>query len=238
MVEPQPAPNFSGPVSGRSLTPAPAVAVAPAAPVRVPPRTPIVRPAYGAVPAGIPREWVATAAPNAWKWIVIHHSATTVGGAVRFDKEHREVRHFDELGYHFVVGNGTDTPDGKVEVGPRWPKQKWGAHAQTPDEQFNKYGIGICLVGNFDQQQPTDAQLRSTARLVSFLMRTYGIPASHVIGHGDTKPTDCPGRNIHMASIRRMSLQLLADAGLTAPEDRPLRTAVANGELMFQVPAR
>ncbi len=180
------------------------------------------------------RDWVATAAPNPWKWIVIHHSATAVGGAVRFDKDHREVRHFDELGYHFVVGNGTDTPDGKVEVGPRWPKQKWGAHAQTPDEQFNRFGIGICLVGNFDQQHPTDAQLRSTARLVAYLMKTYGIPPSHVIGHGDTKPTDCPGRNMHVAVLRRMSVRLLADAGDAVPEEHAIRTAAADGELMFK----
>ena len=125
-----------------------------------------------------------------------------------------------------------------MEVGPRWPKQKWGAHAQTPDEQFNKFGIGICLVGNFDQQHPTDAQLRSTAKLVAYLMKTYGIPASHVIGHGDTKPTDCPGRNMHVAVVRRMSVQLLADAGDAVPEEHPIRTAAADGELMFKVPAR
>src|SRR5205085_5735399 len=121
---------------------------------------------------------------------------------------------WDELGYHFVIGNGTGSRDGQIEVGSRWPKQKWGAHAKTPDQQFNNYGIGICLVGNFDVDRPSPAQVRSLSRLVAFLMKTYNIPASHVIGHGETKPTDCPGRNMSVAQIRQMAITQLA-------EDRP-----------------
>ena len=44
--------------------------------------------------------------------IVIHHSATDRGGAKAFDEYHRKKNGWDELGYHFVIGNGTDTPDG------------------------------------------------------------------------------------------------------------------------------
>jgi len=35
-----------------------------------------------------------------------------------------------------------------------------------------------------------------------------------------------------------MSVQLLADAGDIVPAEHPVRTAAANGELMFKVPAR
>ncbi|MFQ5589758.1 MAG: peptidoglycan-binding protein, partial [Phycisphaerae bacterium] len=52
-----------------------------------------------------------------WTTIVIHHSATETGGASLFDRFHRK-RGWDGLGYHFVIGNGTDTPDGLIEVGP------------------------------------------------------------------------------------------------------------------------
>ena len=30
-----------------------------------------------------------------------------------------QAKGWDELGYHFVIGNGTDTRDGQVEVGSR-----------------------------------------------------------------------------------------------------------------------
>src|SRR5215218_8851342 len=131
-------------------------------------------------PAGIPKEWMPQVAANNWNWIVVHHSATAVGGAGRFDKMHRTVQHWDELGYHFVIGNGSDTRDGLIEVGSRWPKQKWGAHAKTPDNQFNERGIGICLVGNFDEARPSEAQMRSLAKLIAFLQKTYRIPTDRI----------------------------------------------------------
>jgi hypothetical protein len=119
---------------------------------------------------------------------------------------------WDELGYDFVIGNGTDTSDGLIEVGPRWTKQKIGAHAKTPDNRFNEFGIGICLVGNFEVERPTPAQVRSLTRLVAYLMRTYQISPDRVLGHGDTKPTECPGRYMNVAMIRRQAAQL-ADMG-------------------------
>lgn len=150
-----------------------------------------------------------TAPPRPWRWIIIHHSATSSGSAAVFDKLHR-AKGWDELGYHFVIGNGTDSGDGQIEVGSRWPKQKWGAHAKTPDNRYNDFGIGICLVGNFDIERPTPRQMQSLARLTAYLMSTYHIPASNVLGHRDTKPTDCPGRNMNVALVRRMAQQMLA----------------------------
>jgi hypothetical protein len=84
-----------------------------------------------------------------WQWIIIHHTATTFGNAAIVTRWHID-RGFDEMGYDFLIGNGTNSGDGQVEVGTRWPKQKWGAHTQSADNRFNLYGIGICLVGNFD----------------------------------------------------------------------------------------
>jgi hypothetical protein len=155
--------------------------------------------------------WVPPVAPRAWRWIIVHHSATTTGGAAAFDKMHR-AKGWDELGYDFVIGNGTDTPDGLIEVGPRWTKQKIGAHAKTPDNRYNEYGIGICLVGNFDVERPTPAQNRSLTRLIAYLMKTYQITPNNILGHRDTKSTDCPGRYVNMEVIRRQAAQL-ADMG-------------------------
>jgi len=231
MVEPLPPPNFGGPTLASPVLAAPEPPPAPKVEPAAKPAPKPVAVAQAPAPvvplpshAGVPREWVPVAAPNRWKWIVIHHSATPIGGAARFGREHR-AKGWDELGYHFVIGNGTDTANGLVEVGSRWPKQKWGAHAQTPSEEFNNFGIGICLVGNFDQSRPTKEQMESLSRLVAFLMKTYHISADHVIGHGDTKPTECPGKYMSIATVRRMSTQILAAAGDVPPA--PTRTASA-----------
>ena len=139
-----------------------------------------------------------------WDYVVVHHSATATGGASAFDKYHREVNKWDELGYHFVIGNGTDTRDGAIEVGSRWIKQKWGAHCKVPGNRFNEHGIGICLVGNFEQTPPSAAQMASLGRLVNFLMAECRIPSDHVMGHGSvTGKTVCPGRKFPMARFQR-----------------------------------
>jgi hypothetical protein len=141
-----------------------------------------------------------------WDYIVIHHSAGEVGGAQRFDKLHRAPpRNWNELGYHFVIGNGSDTPDGKIEVGPRWRKQKHGAHCKTPDGRYNQHGIGICLVGNFENHAPSRAQLNSLAKLVRFLQRTCSIPADRIVTHrGVTGRTACPGHYFSLPQLRSM----------------------------------
>ena len=200
VVDSMPAPSFSGPdmrdyvaVASRRASAAPAAPAEPAA-VRIRRQASLHVPgAFRPVTIRVPADWIPTARLNAWNWIVVHHSATATGGAAAFDKMHK-AKGWDELGYHFVIGNGTDTHDGLVEVGSRWPKQKWGAHTKTPDNQFNEHGIGICLVGNFDVSHPTDAQLKSVAKLVAYLMKTYHISADHVVGHRDYPGASCPGK--------------------------------------------
>jgi hypothetical protein len=201
-----PAPRLSAPVIGAPASPAPRyTAVAPKTPhggALIPPRP---APAVGGVPAG----WIPPVAANKWNWIIIHHSDSDYGSAAIIDQWHR-ARGFDELGYHFVIGNGTNSGDGQIEVGPRWTKQKWGAHDNALDNRYNTNGIGICLVGNFDKYHPTAAQQQSLIRLTAYLMKTYNVPADRVLGHGQTKTTDCPGRYLSVAQIRASAAQIVA----------------------------
>ncbi len=179
-----------------------------------------------------PKEWTPKVAARPWKWIVVHHSATPAGGAAAFDKMHK-AKGWDGLGYDFVIGNGTDTRDGQIEVGFRWKQQLTGAHAKTADNQYNDYGIGICLVGNFDIDKPTPAQMQSLARLSSFLMKNYRISQTNVLGHGQTKPTDCPGKFMNIAAMLKLARQNLADATGSTPE--PDAHAAVEGELLVPV---
>jgi hypothetical protein len=226
---PLPRPTFDGPVVSSSSGPAEIPSTRPAT-ASVKPALPDPSPVRPGpiVPAG----WIPPVPANHWQWIVVHHSATTTGSAATFDREHRQ-KGWDELGYHFVIGNGSLSGDGQIEVGSRWPKQKWGAHAKTPDNRFNDYGIGICLVGNFDIDRPTSRQLESVTRLVSYLMETYHIPAEDVLGHGQTKPTDCPGRNLSIAWLRGESIHRLADWVGAAPGP----VASTTGEMLKPIKA-
>jgi hypothetical protein len=214
-----PEPNFNGPVVAAPPPPPPAQPKFTTPDVK--PGAPLVGRMTG------PRDWTPSAAPRSWRWIVIHHSATPTGSAAMFDKMHKE-KGWDELGYHFVIGNGTNSGNGQVEVGGRWRSQKWGAHAKTADNRYNDYGIGICLVGNFDIEKPTAAQQQSLAKLVAFLEKNYRISGDRVIGHGETKATECPGRYMNIAQVRNQAHAMLVEAGeLGAPV-----AVTASGELL------
>ena len=156
----------------------------------------------------IPRDWVPPSRlEKKWAAIIVHHSATSNGNVAIFDKQHREEHHWEGVGYDFVIGNGTDSGNGQVEVTFRWRGQLTGAHCKTPNNWGNEKGIGICLVGNFEYTTPTARQMQSLVKLVRFLQNRYRIPKSRVYGHQSTpgaRVTDCPGRRFPMARLKSM----------------------------------
>ncbi len=136
------------------------------------------------------------APPRNWKYLVIHHSATRSATLEAIDRWHRETLHTDDAGYHFVINNGraTGTRDGQILATPRWADQRAGAHCLVKGHpEFNAQGVGICLVGHFNREQPTAAQMASLEALVAALADRYHIPLERVVGHGELKNTECPG---------------------------------------------
>jgi hypothetical protein len=131
-----------------------------------------------------------------WKFIVIHHSATSAGSAKGMDRYHREEIHMENgLAYHFVIGNGHGMGNGEITIGNRWIEQIQGGHLAS--EALNEKSIGICLVGNFDQDRPTSEQLASLQWLISSLMDRCHLGSSSLKTHRQIHPnhTACPGRN-------------------------------------------
>jgi N-acetyl-anhydromuramyl-L-alanine amidase AmpD len=119
-----------------------------------------------------------------------------------------------------VIGNGNGTPDGVVETGFRWKKQIAGTHCTVNAWEYNFFGIGICLVGNFEKVKPTEKQIESLLNLVAKLMKKHKIPLTRVIGHKDVpyddnpfkfEATVCPGKLFPMdefkSSLRQTSAQ-------------------------------
>lgn len=187
----------------------------PSRPIRVPRReTPApsrLADVYGLIPSrGITR--------GRWKTIVVHHSANSNDSPQSINAYHTNVKHWPNgLGYHFVIGNGVNYPDGKIYAGPRWRRQISGAHCKSkagrydgvyrPANFFNTHGIGICLVGNFESSQPTARQIAALEQLIEFLCLRTGISPDEIHGHGGvTGRTACPGRNLsrRLARVRRV----------------------------------
>jgi N-acetyl-anhydromuramyl-L-alanine amidase AmpD len=136
-------------------------------------------------------------ADRPWQYIVLHHSANDSGGYDSIDREHRKRLGWKGCGYHFVIGNGSETPDGQIEVSQRWVNQKHGVHCRdgkNPD--VNEYGIGICLFGDLEKTPPTAKQIAAAHALVAYLRDRYHIPSDNTETHSHlaASPTSCPGR--------------------------------------------
>jgi hypothetical protein len=132
-----------------------------------------------------------------WKYIVVHNSGTREGNARVFDIYHLRVRHMKNgLAYHFVIGDGHGSGDGKIEIGNRWTKQINGGHVAS--DYLNDIALGVCLVGDFNREQPTKAQIGALEELVAYLRGRVGKSQGHkaiVYAHKEInpRPTDCPG---------------------------------------------
>ncbi len=65
------------------------------------------------------------------------------------------------------------------------------------DLSFNLHGIAVCLTGNYENDKPTDAQMKALVEFIRYVEKRYDINA-RVRGHKETSadPTACPGANI------------------------------------------
>ena len=125
------------------------------------------------------------AAPHRWRYVVLHHSGNATDTIARVRDWHVNRLGWRDIGYHFIV-----TQDGGLYAGERWRQQWDGAHCKGAR---NKDGIGVCLLGDFANAEPTDTQRRAAASLVQYLCESFDIPAQNVIRHSDAAATACPG---------------------------------------------
>jgi hypothetical protein len=132
-----------------------------------------------------------------WKYIIVHNSGTREGNARVFDIYHLRVRHMvNGLAYHFVIGDGHGSGDGQIEIGHRWTAQLNGGHVAS--DYLNDISLGICLVGDFNRDLPTKAQIGALEELIDYLRNRVGKTQGRraiVYAHKEInpRPTDCPG---------------------------------------------
>ena len=94
------------------------------------------------------------------KRIVIHHTGREDYSIESLKDFHVLKRGWEEIGYHFVIGNGINTKDGKIYS---CREEKWGgAHVLG----FNKDSVGIALIGDFDDALPSKKQMESLRLLL------------------------------------------------------------------------
>lgn len=142
--------------------------------------------------------------------LTVHHQGETwqAGADVpaylrRLQQWSRRERAWVDVPYHYIVA-----PDGAVYAG-RDPQ--WAGDSNTDYDTLGQ--LQVMLLGNFEHQQPTVAQLQATARLLGQLLALHGLAPDRIRAHRHhTTQTVCPGE--HLMRVFE-DLRAQAAAGLT-----------------------
>ncbi len=127
--------------------------------------------------------------------ITIHHEGATnspvyfsdIKATARRLEQIRKV-HLDrmtaaDIGYHYVIDRAGRVWEGR-------PLMYQGAHVK----HHNEHNIGVMVLGNFDIQSPSNAQLNSLRSTVQTLRRRYRVEMKAIRTHQEIAPTACPGK--------------------------------------------
>ncbi len=126
--------------------------------------------------------------------ITVHHDGMTAftsvseqAAAERLENIRRAHRghNWGDIGYHYLVD-----PAGRVWEGR--PLTWQGAHVKNQNEG----NLGVCVMGNYENQQPNEAQLRAVERFVAEMMTRHSVRVGNVYTHREMAATACPGRNL------------------------------------------
>jgi hypothetical protein len=100
-------------------------------------------------------------------------------------------RQWADIAYHFAI-------DRAGRVWQARPLAYQGAHARGN----NEHNLGIVLLGNFEIQSPSAAQLTALSTFIGFVRGLYRIPLDQVFTHGELVDTSCPGKTLEEFMIR------------------------------------
>jgi len=137
--------------------------------------------------------------------VTVHHDGMTpftgtteaaVAERIELIRRGHRARGWGDIGYHLVVDRSGRIWQGRPLV---WQ----GAHVQNRNEG----NVGVLVLGNFEQQQPSDAQLRALQVHLAELCRIYRISPRSILTHREWPgaATACPGRNLQgrIEGVRR-----------------------------------
>jgi|WetSurMetagenome_2_1015567.scaffolds.fasta_scaffold01426_25 hypothetical protein len=157
------------------------------------------------------------------KCIIIHHSATpdddqaddwdairkyhmswrykdvtiTADEGRRLLTEGKNVlRPWRDIGYHW----GVESVKGKIVIQKGRGLDTAGAHCIGMNEQ----SIGICCVGNFDKQHPSDAAYFNCSQLCVNMMEMFpAITPWDIFPHNKFSEKTCPGQLFDMERLKK-----------------------------------
>jgi len=145
------------------------------------------------------KQWGASSPPftlpeHKIEFITIHHGGVIfkqhqdpIAYLKQLQEWSRKEKGWMDIPYHFLIA-----PDGRIFE---------GRDIKYPGDTNTSYDpLGhalICVLGNFEEQQPTQEQLTALAWLTAKLSLQYHVSLDRVKSHKDYTETLCPGKNLY-----------------------------------------
>lgn len=127
--------------------------------------------------------------------VSLHHTGTAWGGHPPAEQYLRNIqafhvsprREWEDIAYHFLVDL-----EGRVWAG-RPPTVRG-----NPSIYYDPSGLVlVCLLGDYDAQEPNEEQLASAARTAAWTIKQFKLRPDALTGHRDHAPTTCPGTMVY-----------------------------------------
>lgn len=96
-------------------------------------------------------------------------------------------KNFIDIAYHFII----DLEGNIYEGRPSW------AVGETRTDYDPAGHLLVCLLGNFEVQDPTTKQIDTLVSLLAWASSEFNVPATTIKGHRDHAHTLCPGKNLY-----------------------------------------
>ncbi|HEY9516767.1 MAG TPA: N-acetylmuramoyl-L-alanine amidase [Gemmatimonadaceae bacterium] len=107
-------------------------------------------------------------------------------------------RNWWDVPYHYLIDL-----DGRIYEGRDWHYMGETNTTYDPTGHFL-----ITVIGNYDQQEATPAELDAIADLMAWAVEKFDVPLDSIGGHYQYADTDCPGKNLRKyledGTFRRM----------------------------------
>jgi len=132
--------------------------------------------------------------------LVVHCSDTEDGPGQSVEairRYHVEHNGWADIGYHFLIERVGDG----IVLEPGRPPTQQGAHCRAGGR--NHDSLGVCIVGEFDEDPPAPELMRCVLDGLALLAFAFGVAAAEVYGHREFEDAKtCPGRRWNLDVLR------------------------------------
>ncbi len=169
-------------------------------------RVPVACPSLDGLEVYPRSSWVALTprfsrirAAHGFTRLTVHHTGASVNTHLRQEDVVLDLngilaahlqQNYGDIAYHFIIDYAGRIWEGR-------PLAYEGAHVSG----MNRQNLGVMLLGNFEEQQPSAAQIAALFLTVDALQETYPISSDEIYGHCDLGQSACPGKHLYSPFI-------------------------------------